>query len=86
MSARPGLVKALACQLLSFSRFGLALPRTTKRYQRQSGFYALGKPRSALLKCLYSIPYRDCFEAALLAADSDEAITRLVVEDDGGVA
>ena len=34
LSARSGF--AFACQQVSFSRSGLALPRTTNRYQRQA--------------------------------------------------
>ncbi|CAA9443239.1 MAG: hypothetical protein AVDCRST_MAG58-154 [uncultured Rubrobacteraceae bacterium] len=38
-------------QQVSFSRFGLTLPRTTNRYQRQSGTTLMARLREELLKC-----------------------------------
>jgi hypothetical protein len=43
--------QALACQQISFSRFGLALVRATNRYQRQSGSALSAELRDDWLKC-----------------------------------
>jgi hypothetical protein len=51
LSARFGPFKALACQQVSFSRFGLALVRATNRYQRQSGSALSAELRDDWLKC-----------------------------------